>query len=124
MTDQQRADAFIKELAAFEKQPGDAFPELSVMALSTDHTVGTRPGMPTPAAMVADNDLALGRMLAALSKSRFWKNTVVFVTEDDSLGRLGPRIGLPHHGLRGEPLQPPAPPGEQELQPDRPGALY
>jgi hypothetical protein len=46
--------------------------------------VGTRPGMPTPAAMVADNDLALGRMLAALSKSRFWKNTVVFVTEDDS----------------------------------------
>ena len=84
VTDQLRADAFIKELAAYEKQPGDHFPELSVMALSTDHTVGTRPGMPTPAAMVADNDLALGRMLAALSRSRFWKNTVVFVTEDDS----------------------------------------
>jgi DNA-binding beta-propeller fold protein YncE len=84
ITDQIRAAAFIKELAAYEKQPGDAFPELSVMALSTDHTVGTRPGMPTPAAMVADNDLALGRILAALSKSRFWKNTVVFVTEDDS----------------------------------------
>jgi YVTN family beta-propeller protein len=84
ITDQIRADAFIKELAAYEKQPGEAFPELSVIALSTDHTVGTRPGMPTPNAMVADNDLALGRMLAALSKSRFWKNTVVFVTEDDS----------------------------------------
>ena len=84
ITDQIRADAFIKELATFEKQPGDAFPELSVMALSTDHTVGTRPGMPVPTAMVADNDLALGRMLEALSKSRFWKNTVVFVTEDDS----------------------------------------
>jgi len=84
ITDQIRADAFIKELAAFEKQPGDAFPELSVMALSTDHTVGTRPGLPTPVAMVADNDLALGRMLEALSKSRFWKKTVVFVTEDDS----------------------------------------
>lgn len=84
VTDQLRATAFMKELAAYEKQPGDAFPELSVMALSTDHTVGTRPGMPTPAAMVADNDLALGRMLEALSKSRFWKNTVVFVTEDDS----------------------------------------
>ena len=82
--DQLRADAFIKELAEFEKQPGDHFPELSVMALSTDHTVGTRPGMPTPRAMVADNDLALGRILAALSRSRFWKNTVVFVTEDDS----------------------------------------
>ncbi|WP_240735051.1 bifunctional YncE family protein/alkaline phosphatase family protein [Hymenobacter sp. UV11] len=84
ITDQIRAAAFIKELAAYEKQPGDAFPELSVMALSTDHTVGTRPGMPTPKAMVADNDLALGRILEALSKSRFWKNTVVFVTEDDS----------------------------------------
>jgi hypothetical protein len=84
ITDQIRADAFIKELTAYEKQPGEAFPELSVIALSTDHTVGTRPGMPTPNAMVADNDLALGRMLAALSKSRFWKNTVVFVTEDDS----------------------------------------
>ena len=84
ITDQLRADAFIKELAGFEQQPGEAMPELSVIALSADHTVGTRPGMPTPRAMVADNDLALGRMLAALSKSRFWKNTVVFVTEDDS----------------------------------------
>ncbi|MGI4871774.1 MAG: bifunctional YncE family protein/alkaline phosphatase family protein [Janthinobacterium lividum] len=84
ITDQLRASAFIKELTDFEKQPGDAFPELSVVALSADHTVGTRPGLPTPAAMVADNDLALGRMLAALTKSRFWKNTVVFVTEDDS----------------------------------------
>jgi len=82
--DQVRADAFIQELAGFEKQPGEALPELSVIALSADHTVGTRPGYPTPRAMVADNDLALGRMLAALSKSRFWKNTVVFVTEDDS----------------------------------------
>jgi hypothetical protein len=84
ITDQIRADAFIKELEDFEKQPGDAFPELTVMALSTDHTVGTRPGFPTPNAMVADNDLALGRMIEALTKSRFWKNTVVFVTEDDS----------------------------------------
>ncbi|MGI4969006.1 MAG: bifunctional YncE family protein/alkaline phosphatase family protein [Janthinobacterium lividum] len=84
ITDQIRAAAFIKELAEFERQPGDAFPGLSVIALSTDHTVGTRPGMPTPGAMVADNDLALGRMLEALTKSRFWKNTVVFVTEDDS----------------------------------------
>ena len=84
ITDQIRADAFIKELAAFENQPGDAFPELSVIALSADHTVGTRPGFPVPRAMVADNDLALGRMMEALSKSRFWQNTVVFVTEDDS----------------------------------------
>ena len=84
ITDQVRADAFIRELNAYEKLPGDQFPELSVMALSLDHTSGTRPGSPTPRAMVADNDLALGRIIEAVSKSRFWKNTVIFVTEDDS----------------------------------------
>ncbi len=84
ITDQLRADAFIKELNAYEKQPGDALPNLMVMALSTDHTVGLRPGMPTPNAMIADNDLALGRIIEAVTKSRFWKNTVIFVTEDDS----------------------------------------
>jgi hypothetical protein len=68
----------------YENMPGDQLPQLMVMALSADHTVGTRPGMPTPEAMVADNDLALGRIVEALSKSRFWKNTVIFVTEDDS----------------------------------------
>lgn len=82
--DQFRASAFIKELEAYEKMDGDQFPELSIMALSVDHTVGTRPGYPTPDAMVADNDLALGRIIEALAKSRFWKNTVIFVTEDDS----------------------------------------
>ena len=84
ITDQIRASAFIKELKEFEDQPGDELPELMVMALSTDHTAGTRPGMPRPESMVADNDLALGRMIEALSKSKFWKNTVIFVTEDDS----------------------------------------
>jgi len=82
--DQLRADAFIKELKEYEKKPGDNLPELMVMALSLDHTDGTRPGYPTPNAMVADNDLALGRIIEAMSKSRFWKNTVIFVTEDDS----------------------------------------
>ena len=84
ITDQLRADAFIKELQAYEKMPGDQFPELSVMALSVDHTTEASPGMPTPRAMIADNDLALGRIVEAISKSRFWKNTVLFVTEDDS----------------------------------------
>jgi len=64
--------------------PGDSLPALMIMALPSDHTVGTRPGYPTPRAAVADNDLALGRIVEALSKSRFWKNTVIFVTEDDS----------------------------------------
>ena len=84
ITDQYRADAFIKELHDAELQPGDQLPNLMVMALSVDHTSGTRPGMPTPRAMIADNDLALGRVIEAVSKSRFWKNTVIFVTEDDS----------------------------------------
>lgn len=84
ITDQIRADAFIKELHDYEELPGDQFPELSIMALSLDHTSGTRPNTPTPRAMVADNDLALARIIEAVSKSRFWKNTVIFVTEDDS----------------------------------------
>ena len=79
-----RADAFIKEMKEFEKMDGDKFPELIVMALPNDHTAGTAPGYPTPRAMVADNDLALGLIVEAVSKSRFWKNTVIFVTEDDS----------------------------------------
>ena len=79
-----RADAFIKELKAFEKKKGDAFPALTVMALPDDHTAGTSSKHPTPRAMVADNDYALGQIVEAVSKSKFWKNTVIFVTEDDS----------------------------------------
>lgn len=82
--DQLRSDAFIKELNAFEKMPGDQLPQLMILALPADHTVGTREGNPTPRAMVADNDLALGQIIEALTKSRFWNSTVVFVTEDDS----------------------------------------
>jgi hypothetical protein len=55
-----------------------------VIALPNDHTNGLRPGSPTPRAMVADNDAALGRIVEAFSKSRFWENTVIFVVEDDS----------------------------------------
>ena len=63
---------------------GDNLPQLMVMALPNDHTSGTRPGFPTPRAMVADNDLALGQIIEAITHSKFWKNTVVFVVEDDS----------------------------------------
>jgi hypothetical protein len=55
-----------------------------ILALPSDHTAGTSPGYPTPRAMVADNDLALGRIVQAISESRFWDSTVIFVTEDDS----------------------------------------
>jgi len=79
-----RADVFIKELKEYEAMEGDQLPELMIMALPNDHTGGTRPGLPTPRAMVADNDLALGQIVEAVSKSRFWENTVIFVIEDDS----------------------------------------
>ena len=83
VNDQIRADAFIKELKDYESMPGDQLPQLMIMALPADHTAGMREGFPTPRAMVADNDLALGRIIEALTKSRFWDSTVVFVTQDD-----------------------------------------
>ncbi|MDQ1296689.1 MAG: hypothetical protein QG611_667, partial [Bacteroidota bacterium] len=85
-TDIMRADALIKELKDCESMSGDQLPELMIVALPNDHTAGSRPGYPTPRAMVADNDLALGQIVEAFSKSRFWENTVIFVVEDDSQG--------------------------------------
>lgn len=82
--DQLRADAFIKDLNQVENEPGDQLPQLMILALPLDHTSGMREGFPTPRAMVADNDLALGRIIEALTKSRFWDSTAVFITEDDS----------------------------------------
>jgi YVTN family beta-propeller protein len=82
--DQLRSEAFIHELNEFEKMPGDQLPQLMILALPADHTVGIREGFPTPRAMVADNDLAIGKIIEALLKSRFADSTVIFVTEDDS----------------------------------------
>jgi len=79
-----RADVFNKDIKKYDQMEGDQLPELMILALPADHTAGTRPGFPTPRAMVADNDLALGQIIETLSHSKFWKNTVVFVTEDDS----------------------------------------
>jgi Phosphoesterase family len=52
--------------------------------LNSDHTNGTRPGVPTPRAMVADNDLALGRIVEGISRSRFWARSLILVVEDDA----------------------------------------
>jgi YVTN family beta-propeller protein len=82
IADQVRADVWIAELAEFTKR--GVMPALEIVRLPNDHTAGARAGSPTPRAMVADNDLALGRMIEALSRSPFWKNTVVFVLEDDA----------------------------------------
>ncbi len=83
-SDVMRSDILIKELNKYDAMDGDHLPELMVVALPNDHTNGTRPGFPTPRAFIADNDYALGRIVEAFSKSRFWKNTVIFVVEDDS----------------------------------------
>jgi YVTN family beta-propeller protein len=80
--DQKRADVWLAELAAWVKR--GSMPRLQIMRLPNDHTSGARAGAPTPQAHVADNDLALGRIIEALSRSPFWKNTVVFVLEDDA----------------------------------------
>ncbi len=79
-----RAETFINELKNYESMEGDQLPELMIMALPNDHTAGTNPNYPTPRAMIADNDLALGQIVEAVSKSRFWKNTLILVAEDDS----------------------------------------
>jgi len=59
-------------------------PALETIRLPNDHTSGARAGAPSPRAAFADNDLALGRIVEAVSKSPFWKNTVIFVLEDDA----------------------------------------
>ena len=72
-------------LAEFEHQAaGDSMPALSILYLPNDHTAGARAGLPTPRAYAADNDLALGRIVEALSRSRYWSSTVLFVLEDDA----------------------------------------
>ncbi len=58
-------------------------PNLSIIWLPNDHTSGTKAGSPTPAAQVADNDLAFGQIVEAVSHSKFWTNTCIFAIEDD-----------------------------------------
>jgi len=83
-----RAAQFIKDLREFE-QKGE-MPNFIIICLPNDHTSGTKAGAPTPAAQVADNDLAFGQIVEALGKSRFWKETCIFAIEDD------PQAGWDH----------------------------
>jgi YVTN family beta-propeller protein len=81
LPDVQRAAIFTSELKGFE-QNGN-FPNFVLVCLPNDHTSGTKANAPTPGAQVADNDLALGQMVDALSHSAFWRETCIFVIEDD-----------------------------------------
>jgi hypothetical protein len=86
--DQYRADVFLRELAAYEAK--GEFPRLVLICLPNDHTSGTTAGCPTPAACIADNDLAFGRIVEGLSRSRFWPRMAIFGIEDD------PQAGWDH----------------------------
>jgi len=76
-----RAAQFIKELRQYERK--GEFPNLIIICLPDDHTSGTKVGSPTPAAQVADNDLAFGQIVEAISHSKFWPKTCIIAIEDD-----------------------------------------
>jgi DNA-binding beta-propeller fold protein YncE len=88
--DQLRADEFLNEFGAYvrardaDEGPEFELPAFVLLYLPDDHTSGTRPNFPRPAASVADNDLALGRVVDALSHSAYWDDTAIFVLEDDA----------------------------------------
>jgi hypothetical protein len=88
--DQLRADEFLNEFGAYvrardaKEGPEFELPQFLLLYLPDDHTGGTRPNFPRPAANVADNDLALGRVVDAVSHSPYWDDTAIFVLEDDA----------------------------------------
>jgi hypothetical protein len=88
--DQLRADEFLNEFSAFvrarkeNEAPDFQLPAFVLLYLPDDHTGGTRPDLPRPAASEADNDLALGRVVDAVSHSPYWDDTAIFVLEDDA----------------------------------------
>jgi YVTN family beta-propeller protein len=82
IADNERIDRWLEEFREFEKNGN--LPRLNIVRLGNDHTAGTRPGDWTPRSMVAENDLALGRFVEAISKSRYWKESAIFVLEDDA----------------------------------------
>src|SRR5262249_29992360 len=95
--EQIRADLFLQEFRQFEES--GQLPNLIVMLLPIDHTNGTSTGFPTPRAMVADNDRAVGRIVEAVSKSSYWPKTAIAMTEDDA------QAGVDHiDGHRSEAL--------------------
>jgi DNA-binding beta-propeller fold protein YncE len=86
--DQLRADEFLNEFDGFvrarKENKGTELPAFVLLYLPDDHTHGTTPGKPRPAASVADNDLAVGRVVEAVSHSPYWDDTAIFILEDDA----------------------------------------
>ena len=85
--DQIRAEVFLrhfKQWVADRASGKDTMPNFVMLRLGNDHTAGTTPGGPTPKSSVADNDLAIGRAVEAVSHSPFWDDTAFFILEDDA----------------------------------------
>ena len=85
--DQIRVNIFLRHLAVWEKDRAaghDTMPNFIQLRLPNDHTAGTRPGGPSPKSSVADNDLAIGRAVEAVSHSAYWDDTAFFILEDDA----------------------------------------
>ena len=86
--DQLRVDEFLNEFTDFVKArqdgQGTELPQLVILRLPNDHTAGTSAGMPKPTASVADNDLAVGRVVEAVSQSPYWADTAILILEDDA----------------------------------------
>ena len=85
--DNRRVDLWLQEFRRFEagtEGTSGELPRMNILRLGGDHTEGTRSDAPTPRAMIAENDLALGRVVEAIAKSRFWKESAIFVVEDDA----------------------------------------
>jgi DNA-binding beta-propeller fold protein YncE len=85
--DQVRVEIFLRHLQGWiaDKQQGhDTMPNFILLRLPNDHTAGTTPGGPSPKSSVADNDLAVGRAVEAVSHSPFWDSTAFFILEDDA----------------------------------------
>ena len=80
--DNQRIDVWLEEFREFEKNGN--LPSLNIVRLGNDHTAGSRPGSHTPRAMIAENDHALGRFVEAISTSKYWKDSAIFILEDDA----------------------------------------
>ena len=80
--DNRRVDIWAREFHELDAK--GTLPALSIIRLGGDHTSYTRAGFPTPRAMIAENDLALGRLVEEISKSRAWKDSAIFVLEDDA----------------------------------------
>jgi YVTN family beta-propeller protein len=84
MSDRRRFELWIEEFRQFEKK--GEMPRFTVMSLPGDHLLGTRPGAQTPHAMMAENDMVLGKIVDALTHSKFWPRLAIFVVEDDTQG--------------------------------------